>query len=265
MEQSHIRYDTYTAHLRARSQLSARTDKQSLGIAFEILECLAAQSAPMKRQEIARWLSISAAVTYRLISVLEQRGYVVADTTGGYRITPKLTDLRLSSAPLERLLIHAAPAMCALSDQTHQSCNLTVPTAKDLCVIAHQDSPGPFDIHIPVGFWYDRYTSAPGRAYAAALRTTRRQPSGGQGRGARPNAIAGEPATAQARNPFLPTVTDLSCAIFEKSECVAILSIPYIGTLKGMSLDSSLTALQTATENLSAVLSDERMALPLPF
>jgi DNA-binding IclR family transcriptional regulator len=130
--------------------------------------------------------------------------------------------------------------------------------------MAQQVPSSPFCITVPVGYRYDMINTAPGLAFLAfASQTdTTRWPGKGS-----PVVNAKEWSTlrkavettaergfAQAENPLLPAVTDLSCPVYQDGRFVAVLTVPFMQTSGSTNLGWSIAALQMAAELLSESL-----------
>jgi DNA-binding IclR family transcriptional regulator len=224
-----------------------------LGAGLEILEYLAAAKAPVTFTAIATDLGASNATLYRVLNVLEERGYVARsprDKT--YRSTGRLLQLEVAMVPAQRLIAHARPVMQALCESIGQSCNLSVPHSSRMIVIAQVASPAPLCISVPVGVKYDMDNSAPGQVYTAfsqaSLSVSGERPL--------PSAVTNmiELGFSRAGNPSIPEVTDLSCPIFLNDQIAGALTVPYIKIVDGPSLGWCLAELQRAVEEVNGSL-----------
>lgn len=236
---------------------------------LKILEYLAASRDPVRPSKLAATLQMSPSTTSRLLMVLQQRGYVArSDKDGTYTATRHLLDMPTMARPLQRLLGHARPVMRGLADRIAQSCNLAcnlaAPSSPDLHVVAHQESPGPFGMHVPKGFRYDIPASAPGLVFAAFMRHSdpTRWPSGLSPAGddlpwvALKDAVrkATEAGFVQSPNPHFPDIIELSCPVFDRGDFVAVLTVPYIKSTGSPDVTWCLAHLQQAAEHLNESL-----------
>ncbi|CAL4869781.1 hypothetical protein MMA231_04073 (plasmid) [Asticcacaulis sp. MM231] len=248
---------------------SASTGSRGLTLGLKVLEHLATCETPATQQTIASALKISGSSVYRSMVVLEQRGYVARiGKDGAYATTRKLFHIQSTADTHQRLLSHAQPIMCTLSESISQSCNLSIPIAADMQVVSHQESSGPYGINVPIGFRYDIPNSAPGLAFTAFMKHSD-PASWPQGLSTTIDAqwtslkktvqAATEAGFTKVANPYLPDVIDLSCPIFDKSRFVAALTVPYIKTSTSPSLTWCLAALQQAAERLNASLQSEAL------
>jgi len=228
---------------------------------LNILECLIKDGSSKTASQLANDLNISIGRLFREIKALERRGYVTRiGESRHYTIRPRLYELRMTAPFLLHLLDEAEAVMAALSEEIEQSCNLAIPSADHLTVVAQSLAPGPFSISIPVGFQYDLATSAAGLLLFSFNRNLdrfaydRRKVSRTEVDLSRLKVNAPEVVSkgfAIAENPRLPDVTDLSCPVFSENTLIAVLTIPYIHTTEGSPLATCLAALQRAVCRLS--------------
>lgn len=246
------------------------TGPRALVIGLKILEHLATCQMPETPSALAAALDMAGASVYRALQVLQQRDYVARTPDGTYRRTSKLCDAQSTGLPHRRLLGHARQIMHSLSDTILQSCNLAIPVYPELQVVLHQESSGPFGINVPVGYRYDIPASAPGLAFAAFMKNSdpARWPAGhsavvdAQAWTALKKTVhlATEAGFAQAANPHMPDVTDLSCPIYDNGHLVAVLTVPYIASRKNPNLTWCVATLQQAAEQLNEALQGDALA-----
>ncbi len=242
----------------------------ALVIGLDVLEFISRCSSSPTVAAIAAALGVPRSVAYRSIVVLEDRGYIVRTNKRGYRPAAGPQQSQLMAQAQRRLLAHATPVMQALCDGVSQSCNIAVPAAFDMQVIARQDSPGPFGINVPLGFGYDVPASAPGLVFAAFTRHSDPNlwPEGLE------SAAEGDPWSglkkavknvtqtgfAQIENTYMPDIIDLSCPIFDRDQFVAALTVPYMRTTGGANMTWCLATLQQAAERLNDSLDRDALA-----
>src|SRR6187402_695079 len=110
---------------------------------LDVLELLAAAKSPMTLSQISTRLERSVSELFRMVQVLESRGYVALSGRGdGFELTNKLFSLGLSRGPSQNLLASALPLMQALSEQTRQACHLAIASDDRMVVIARIEAPG---------------------------------------------------------------------------------------------------------------------------
>ena len=92
-----------------------------------MLELLAAEAGGLTQKQIADRVGRSVGEIFRMLGVLERRGYVVRDRrTGDYTLTLQLFRLATQYPPTRRLQQAALPVMEALAASNNLSCHLSV-------------------------------------------------------------------------------------------------------------------------------------------
>lgn len=108
---------------------------------LDIVELLAGEPEPLGQHLIAQRLGRSASEIFRMLEVLERRGWIARSADGGYATTLALFELAHRQAPVHRLLSAALPEMRALARETRQSNHLVVHHDRRITVLAQVDSP----------------------------------------------------------------------------------------------------------------------------
>ncbi len=99
-----------SAELRIDESAAAYT-APALEKGLDILELLAGEAGGISQTVIAQRLARTTTELFRMLAVLERRGYVMRELDGGYRLTLRLFELAHQHPPLKRLLTVALPAM----------------------------------------------------------------------------------------------------------------------------------------------------------
>ncbi len=133
---------------------------------LDILELLAGEAEGLSQGAIAAKLGRSATELFRMLSVLERRGYVNRHADGSYRLSLRLFELAHQHPPLKRLLTVALPAMQDLAQATRQSAHLVVHFARRILIVAQVDSPEPMGFGVRLGA---NFPFLPDRASARVL------------------------------------------------------------------------------------------------
>lgn len=108
---------------------------------LDILELLIDRQYGMAQADICRALKRSRSELYRMMQVLEERGYIYRiDRHDRYALTMKLYFLGQHHAPTRSLGALVTPAMQEFTLQTVQSCYLTVFDGDTMIVIAAADA-----------------------------------------------------------------------------------------------------------------------------
>lgn len=208
---------------------------------LDILELLAAEGEGLTQGEIAQRLGRSAPELFRMLSVLQRRGYLDRHSDGGYRLSLRMFELAHQYPPLNRLLAVALPEMQDLAETTRQSCHLVVHFDQRILVVAQVDSPEPMGFRVRMGAHFpmlmdrasprvlaafqsadmqerliaEMQTNSKQRIAAGSIRTELAQLAQ-QGFHSAPSATAAG-------------VTDLCAPVFDHSEvAVAALTVPYL-------------------------------------
>lgn len=118
---------------------------------LDVLELLSAGGEAMTPSQMSITLGRSVSELFRMIQVLEFRGYI-EQSAGGYRLTNRLFSLGMTQAPIKSLVDVAMPAMRDLAFATVQSCHLVVPSEDQIVVIARIESPGDLGYSVRIGY-----------------------------------------------------------------------------------------------------------------
>lgn len=118
---------------------------------LDILELLAAEAEGLTQGAIAQRLGRSAPELFRMLSVLQRRGYLERHSDGCYRLSLRMFELSHRHPPLNRLLDVALPEMRQLADATRQSCHLVVHFDRRIIVVAQVDTPEPMGFRVRLG------------------------------------------------------------------------------------------------------------------
>jgi len=117
-----------------------RPGAPALDKGLDLIEALAAESGGLNQKQIAERVGRSVGEIFRMLGVLEQRGYVSRDpVTSEYTLTLQLFKIAAQFPPTKRLQQAALPVMEELTSQTGLSCHLTVLNGKQFMVIAQMD------------------------------------------------------------------------------------------------------------------------------
>jgi DNA-binding IclR family transcriptional regulator len=137
---------------------------------IDVVELLAGARLPMGLSEIASALKRSKSEIFRVLRVLEARGYIVRERESDrYRLTNKLFVTGLRQPPVAELLDVAYPEMRHLAAAIRQSCHLSVPSGERMVTVARVEGPGEVSFMLRVGYGVLIALSASGRVYLASL------------------------------------------------------------------------------------------------
>jgi DNA-binding IclR family transcriptional regulator len=238
----------------------------ALAKGLEVLEFLSSQTEPYAVSELARALGRSRNEIYRMVVVLERSGYLWRTDTDRLSLTRKLFDLGMRAPPQQNLLIKALPHMERLSQQTFQSCHLTVVSGSDIVVVARIESPDTLGFSVRIGYRRPINQSTSGRVlYAYQTENIRaawrkmQTSKGDRDRWAQLereiSAIRGK-GVFLARSAYVDAVTDIAAPITIAPNDLAIgaLVMPFIG---GRSAKISVTQGANATQDAAQRISKE--------
>ncbi|PAX06422.1 IclR family transcriptional regulator [Sphingomonas lenta] len=128
-----------------------------------ILELLAEEAEPMSMVAVARRLGRSHNEIYRMLLVLERRGYLKREADDRLRLSDRLFDLAMRNPKRRNLHDAAMPVMHRLAEQLWQSCHLAVISGADIAVVARVESPDMAGFAVRVGYRRPMVASTSGR------------------------------------------------------------------------------------------------------
>lgn len=141
---------------------------QSVVMAGQIVEALAAAGQPMRLTALANQLGEPKAKIYRHLSTLRFLGFVDQDAqTECYQLGPKLVHIGQAATDQFDLRRLAEPYMVRLRDLTHQTVVLSMPASGDAIVNAVVDCPNLVTISVRLGYRLPAHASAQGRVTLA--------------------------------------------------------------------------------------------------
>lgn len=232
---------------------------------LDVLELLATAKSPMTLSQISARLDRSVSELFRMVQVLEARGYVGMSASGeGFELTNKLFSLGISRGPSQNLLASALPLMQTLSDQTRQACHLAIASDDRMVVIARIEAPGDVGFSVRVGYQRPLAHSTSGLLiYAFQKPKIREQWRALLKPGLSPDEWAtfeaqAEMALAQghfsAPSSYIDGITDISCPVINDVGVIAALTMPWIHIEDGIPLDDALVRLKATAKTLSKSL-----------
>jgi len=137
---------------------------------LDILECLAEQRVPLTQSQLARVLRRSPSELFRMLSCLEQRGYVRKDpVSGAYALSLRLFELSRMHSPYQHLTRAAARPMQALAESVHESCHLSILHGARLLIVAQEESPEKIRLSVEVGGSFSPLSTVSGRMLLSML------------------------------------------------------------------------------------------------
>lgn len=232
---------------------------------LDIIELLASSPRPMPPKLISEKLGKSVSELFRMVQVLENRGYVaMAENQSGYELTNKLFALGMSRGISKNLLDHAVPAMRTLSETVLQACHIVVASDDQIVVVGQMDAPAAPSFHIRVGFRQNIVDATPGavlyafqkpkvrEAWRNALSFTVSGEDWQRFEGLADTALAKGYLVAQSA--YTDSITDISCPVFSDRGLIAALTVPYIRSKLSVSVDECAASLVETGQSLSKAL-----------
>jgi DNA-binding IclR family transcriptional regulator len=118
---------------------------------LDVLELLAHEDHPLTLSQIVQRLGRSTGEMFRMVQVLEQRGFV-AQGRDGFSLTARLFQLGLQRPPTRGLIEIALPRMRELSSLVGQACHIAFHSVGEMVVVARMESPGHLGHSVRVGY-----------------------------------------------------------------------------------------------------------------
>ena len=213
--------------------------------ALDILEYLATAEVGRTQTQIAAGVGRSLHEVYRIIQLLERRGYIARPASGeragdGYVLTLKLFSLAHQFPPVATLTVAAAPRMRQLAEVARQSCHLAILSGHEVTVVAQVNSPEPMSYGVALGARFPSQETSSGLVLLAGLTEAERERAVSDvvRHGAGPDAAA---ALREHLRPVLrdgcdvrpsmvvPGVTNISFPVHgHRGETVAALTVPFL-------------------------------------
>jgi DNA-binding IclR family transcriptional regulator len=236
---------------------------------LDIIETLASSPRPMPPKQISERLNRSVSELFRMIQVLEHRGYVaMAENQSGYELTNKLFSLGMSRGISQNLLDHAVPVMRTLSENILQACHIVVASDDQIVVVGQMDAPAIPSFHVRVGFRQNLIEATSGTviyafqrptvqdAWRAALKANTAEADWDHFE--YQAARAKSEGYIMAKSVFTDSVLDISAPIFSDRGVIAAMTIPYIKSKLSVSVETCVSTLIEASAALSTVLGADR-------
>jgi DNA-binding IclR family transcriptional regulator len=205
---------------------------------LDIIEFLAGQSDGMTVTEIAAALGRSVHELYRVVLVLEARGYLYRRSgSDRYRISLKLFELAHQTSSVRQLTDAALPTMQALSPMAQQSCHLAVLSGHEALIVLQIDSPLPMRYSVMLGAKFDFAETSSGVViYAHSSEPVRQQLDAALADRKAELAAVHSRARAILRDGYevkkslaVGGVTNISVPVFDYlGHIVAALTVPYV-------------------------------------
>ena len=232
---------------------------------LDILELLAARGEPLTMMQISTELDRSVSELFRMIQVLEFRGYVqMAESGTGYVLTDRLFALGMTQGPTKDLVEAAIPYMRSFAQKTNLSCHLVIASGDQMVVVNRVEAAGDVGFSVRVGFRRPLVGSTSGLVLFAFQPENirhewklRLSPAVGQ----RAWDDFEARASKARRDGFvrLPSdltkgITDLSAPIMHLDMVVGALTCPHVETRKSASVSAALTYVRSTAQEVTQAL-----------
>jgi DNA-binding IclR family transcriptional regulator len=156
--------------------VSERYGAPALEKGLDLIEILAEEAGAFTQKELAERAGKSVSEIFRMLGVLERRGYLVRDKlTGRYSLTLKLFVLGNRHQPTRRLQAAALPVMQDLAEAIGQSCHLVVAIENRMTVVAQAEPRGPMVFTVKQGADFPLSAHRVSARVLAAFAATARQ------------------------------------------------------------------------------------------
>lgn len=234
---------------------------------LDILELLSKDLTPLSTTTIAEKLNRSNAEIYRMILVLEQRGYIdKSEELDGYQVTRKLLQLGTEHEPIKDILEFSKPIMRKLAEKTSMSCHISVESQEQIVVIARIETPSNFSYSVRVGYRCPIVQAASGKTLFVnqtpekKARMLKRLSEHHNEKEINDFLVECKKISKQgylnAPSTFVKGVTDLSYPIMDNDVAVASLNVPFIERIpEELSVNDVLVELKQAAEEISQAVS----------
>ena len=233
---------------------------------LDILELLATETRAMTLTAIVNRLGRSHGELFRMIQVLEFRGYIEQEPgEDGYRLSDRLFSLGMQQPRTRNLIEIALPVMRQLAQEVGQSCHLALHTLGEMVVVARMESSEQLGFSVRVGYRRPLHQSASGAVlYAFQPDDVRR----------RWEALFDPPLDAEALaefrahadavrdrkveltpSRFVTGVTDISAPVMRGGTAAAALTVPFLKKLHELvSKRDTAELVRDAADRISAQL-----------
>jgi DNA-binding IclR family transcriptional regulator len=206
---------------------------------LDILTLLAGERVPLTLSTICQRLDRSQGEIFRMVQVLQSRGFVDQDSkTDGYYLTDLLFSMAMRQPATQGLVEIAIPVMRNLASDIGQSCHLALHSRGEIVVVARMESMEQIGFSVRVGYrrpitqavsGVTLFAFQPADVRARWLELLDPRPSASEIKKfvamAESVRVKG---FARAPSSFVGGITDISAPILRGDRAAAALTIPYI-------------------------------------
>ncbi len=137
---------------------------------LDIIELLSVKDTGLNQSEIARALGRSVGEIFRMLMVLQDRGYVAQEPLSDhYVLTTFLFEISHRIPKIRRLTSFAGPLMQALAVKINQSVHLVITNDDSVLIVGQVDSPGNNTMTVRLGAKIELWRTSSGRVILAHL------------------------------------------------------------------------------------------------
>ena len=135
---------------------------------LDILEHLSRSETGLTQAEIARALGRSVSEIFRMLVVLQDRGYLALDMgTDRYVLTTLMFEIAHRTPLIRRLTSAAAPLMRDLAQRINQSVHLAILAEESVLIVGQVDPPARHVMSVRLGTRVDLWRASSGRVMMA--------------------------------------------------------------------------------------------------
>ncbi|WP_404336957.1 IclR family transcriptional regulator [Sphingomonas sp. MMS12-HWE2-04] len=244
-------------------EVDSRYRAPALEKGLDILELLASQSGAMTLTAIVNSLGRSHGELFRMVQVLEFRGYIEQDSANdGYRLSDRLFSLGMQQPRTRNLIEIALPVMRQLALAVGQSCHLALHTLGEMVVVARMELSEQLGFSVRVGYRRPLHLVASGAVlYAFQPEDVQRRWEAMLDPPLSPSELDEFRAHAEAvrerhveltPSKFVAGVTDISAPVMRGGAAAAALTVPYLKKLQpSLSPKEAAVLVRQAAERIS--------------
>lgn len=235
---------------------------------LSILECLADAPVPMSITHMAREIGLTSSSIYRMVLVLEQRGYIERGFDDRFSLSNHLFDLAMRNPARRNLHDVALPVMHRLADTLKQSCHMAVLSGCDIVVVARVESPSLSGFAVRTGYRRPILQSNSGLVLLACQSVARRKAikkelldasiePAGDAMLERTIAAIVEDGHVVGQSPAVNNITDIAVPIFAGNDqnAIACLTVPFLFEAKlHVPLKTSIDFVRSAAREIGRAL-----------
>lgn len=142
---------------------------------LDILESLSASPTPLTLTALSKALGRANSEIFRMVNLLEARGYVCRDDSGAYKLSLRLFQIAHAQDTVGQLLDSARGPMRTLSYDSGESCHLSVLEGAEIVILARAEAPRPVRLVVEVGGRFSAIHTTSGRMLLAGYPIAARQ------------------------------------------------------------------------------------------